>query len=52
MPTPYDDRRQRERWDPDAEPGPGPGHETYDEQLERERDDWRQELDRDLEEHR
>ena len=37
----YDERRERERWDPDAERGPG--HETYDEQLERWRRGWDQE---------
>ena len=48
--TPYERRQEEERRNPDAERGPG--HETYDEQLERWREDWRRELDRDLEEGR
>lgn len=40
----YDERRERERRDPDAERRPG--HETYDEKLERWRRGWEQE-DRD-----
>jgi len=41
MKTPYEQRRETERNDPDADHGPG--HETYDEQLERWREGWRQE---------
>ena len=40
----YDERRERERRDPDSERGPG--HETYDEKLARWRREWEQE-DRD-----
>lgn len=40
----YEERRERERRDPDADHGPG--HETYDEQLERYRRGWNDEWDR------
>jgi hypothetical protein len=50
MSTAYEQRRERERWDPGADHGPG--HETDDEQLERRREDWRTEIDRDLEDER
>lgn len=40
----YEERRERERYDPDSERGPG--HETYDEKLERWRRDWRDEFRR------
>lgn len=35
----YEERRERERWDTDYADR-GPGHETYEEQLERYRRDW------------
>jgi hypothetical protein len=37
----YDERRNDERSDPDVERGPG--HETYDEKVERWRRGWREE---------
>ncbi len=37
----YDERRNDERRDPDTERGPG--HETYDEKVERWRRGWREE---------
>lgn len=43
----YNERRERERRDSDAERGSG--HETWNEQLDRWRQGWRDELDRDLE---
>ena len=46
----YERRRDEERRDQDREPGPG--HETYDEKLDRWREDWSCELDRDLEDGR
>lgn len=40
----YDERRERERYDPDLrDEDRGPGHETYDEKIERWRDGWRSE---------
>jgi hypothetical protein len=47
MPTPYERRREAERRDPDSTPGPG--HETYDEQLERYREKWNEEFDQAIE---
>lgn len=40
----YEERRDRERFDPDSDRGPG--HETYDEKLERYRRGWNDEWDR------
>ena len=39
----YEQRREHERIDPDCDPGPG--HETYDERLDRYRDEWNREFD-------
>lgn len=35
----YEERRERERWETDYN-ARGPGHETYEEQLERYRRGW------------
>lgn len=50
MSTAYEERRECERGDPEAEPGPG--HETHDETLERWRQDWHEELEHDFEDER
>lgn len=45
----YRERKERERNDPaSVDSQRGPGHETYDEQLERYRREWRDVIDRDL----
>jgi len=36
----YEERRERERWETDDYNARGPGHETYEEQLERYRRGW------------
>ena len=44
----YEERRNRERRDTQLDSSRGPGHETYDEQLERWRRVWNEELERDF----